>query len=142
MLCVSTINVFGLFGSTLPNSLRAMPGFSSLVSFESISNCSTFPCGTPSTTLRSGAGTYSGPITKLPFTSSGGFSPLFKTLNGGEPGSSYFRTGGAANMQEHVRTLIQMTVCSLSMKHLRFFRIGECSENMWQINQFTDVGSG
>ena len=65
MVCVSTISVFGFFGSTLPNSLRAMPGLKSLVSFESITNCSTFPSGTPSTFLRSGAGTYFGPMTKL-----------------------------------------------------------------------------
>src|ERR1700682_6208317 len=60
-------------------------------------NCFTFPWGTPSTTLRSGAGLYSGPITKLPSTSSGGFSPAFNTLKGGEPGSSNLRTGGCAN---------------------------------------------
>ncbi len=42
MGCVSTISVFGLLGSTLPNSLRAMPGLKSLVSFESMTNCSTF----------------------------------------------------------------------------------------------------
>ena len=65
MVCVSTISVFGLLGSTFPNSLRAMPGLKSLVSFESMTNCSTFPSGTPSTFLRSGAGTYFGPMTKL-----------------------------------------------------------------------------
>ena len=43
----------------------AIPGFSSLVSLESITNCWTFPCGTPLTGSRSGAGTYFGPITKL-----------------------------------------------------------------------------
>src|ERR1700738_1643806 len=48
MVCVSTISVFGFFGSTFPNSLRAMPGLKSLVSFESITNCSTFPSGTHS----------------------------------------------------------------------------------------------
>src|SRR4051794_40425359 len=56
MGCVSTISVFEFFGSTFPNSLRAMPGLKSLVSFESITNCSTFPSGTPSTFLRSGPG--------------------------------------------------------------------------------------
>src|SRR5579862_4483683 len=96
MLWVSTIRVFGLFGSTFPNTFRAIPGLKSLVSFESMVNCFTFPFGTPSTALRSGAGVYSGPITKLPSTSSGGFSPVFNTLNGGEPGPSKTRTGGCA----------------------------------------------
>src|SRR5580704_15642832 len=45
MLCVSTISVFELLGSTLPNCLRAMPGFKSFVSFESITNCCTFAFG-------------------------------------------------------------------------------------------------
>src|SRR3954454_4756434 len=121
MLCVSTINVFGFFGSTFPNSFRAIPGLRSLVSLESITNCCTFPRGTPWTVLRSGAVTYSGPITKLPSTSSGGFSPAFSTLNGGEPGASNRRTGGAADKQEHVRTVIKMTVCGLNMKHPRRF---------------------
>src|SRR5438105_4379037 len=97
MLSVSTIRVLGLFGSTFPKTLRAIPGLKSLVSFESIRNCFTFPCGTPSTALRSGAGVYSGPITKLPSTSSGGFSPVFSTLKGGEPGSSNLRTGACAS---------------------------------------------
>src|SRR5882762_7890781 len=96
MLWVSTIRVLGFFGSTFPKTFRAIPGLKSLVSFESMVNCFTFPCGTPSTTLRSGAGLYSGPITKLPSTSSGGFSPVFSTLKGGEPGSSNLRTGGWA----------------------------------------------
>src|SRR5580704_2709691 len=96
MLWVSTISVLGLFGSTFPKTLRAIPGLKSLVSFESMVNCFTFPCGTPSTTLRSGAGVYSGPITKLPSASSGGFSPVFNTIKGGEPGSSNLRTGGCA----------------------------------------------
>src|SRR4051794_33808287 len=93
---VSTIRVLGFFGSTLPNSLRAIPGLKSLVSFELIVNCFTFPWGTPGAALRSGAGVYSGPITKLPSASSGGFSPVFSTLKGGAPGSSNFRTGGCA----------------------------------------------
>src|SRR3954465_14456725 len=121
MLCVSTINVFGFVGSTFPNSFRAIPGLRSLVSFESITNCCTFPCGTPLTVLRSGAGTYSGPITKLPSTSSGGFSPVFRTVNGGEPGASNLRTGGAANKQEQARTLIKMAVCGLYMNRPRRF---------------------
>ena len=107
MVCVSTISVFGLLGSTFPNSLRAMPGLKSLVSFESMTNCSTFPSGTPSTFLRSGAGTYFGPMTKLSLASSGGFSPSFSTLNGGAPGSSNLRTGGAANKLEHARAAIK-----------------------------------
>ncbi len=74
MVCVSTMSVFGLFGSTFPNALRATPGLKSLVSFESISNCSTLPSGTPSTFLRSGAGTYFGPVTKLSYASSGGLT--------------------------------------------------------------------
>src|SRR5208282_5150521 len=118
MVCVSTINVLGFFGSTFPNSLRAIPGLRSLVSFESITNCCTFPCGTPSTALRSAAGTYSGPITKLLSTSSGGFSPVFSTLKGGEPGSSNLRTGGAANKLEHARTVMKMTVHGLNIKPL------------------------
>src|SRR6266446_6062256 len=121
MLCVSTIRVLGFFGSTFPKAFRAIPGLKSLVSFESMVNCFTFPCGTPLTVLRSGAGTYSGPITKLPSTSSGGFSPVFSTLKGGEPGASNWRTGGAANKQEHARTVIKMTVCDLNMKHPRPF---------------------
>src|SRR5438552_953813 len=96
-----------------------MPGVRSLVAFESISNCCTFPCGTPVTVLRSGAGTYSGPITKLPSTSSGGFSPVFSTVKGGEPGSSNLRAGGAAIKQEQARTVIKMTVCGLNMNHPR-----------------------
>src|SRR3984957_328012 len=96
MLCVSTIRVLWFFGSTFPKTFRAIPGLKSVVSFESMVNCFTFPCGTPSTALRSGAGLYSGPITKLPSTSSGGFSPVFSTLKGGEPGSSNLRTGGCA----------------------------------------------
>src|SRR5947207_10184659 len=56
MLCVSTIKVLGFFGSTFPKTFRAIPGLKSLVSFESMVNCFTFPCGTPSTALRSGAG--------------------------------------------------------------------------------------
>src|SRR6266478_5895375 len=96
MVWVSTIRVLGLFGFTFPKTFRAIPGLKSLVSFESMANCFTFPCGTPSTALRSGAGAYSGPITKLPSTSSGGFSPVFNTLKGGEPGSSNLRTGGCA----------------------------------------------
>src|ERR1051325_1864856 len=96
MVWVSTISVLGFFGTTFPKTLRAMPGLKSLVSFESMVNCFTFPCGTPSTTLRSGAVLYSGPITKLSYASSGGFSPAFNTLKGGEPGSSNLRTGGCA----------------------------------------------
>src|SRR5262249_24056078 len=94
---VSTIRVLGLLGSTIPNTFRAIPGLKSLVSFESMVNCFTFPWGTPSTTLRSGADLYSGPITKLPSTSSGGFSPVFNTLKGGDPESSNLRTGGCAD---------------------------------------------
>src|ERR1700730_14170247 len=100
------IRLLGLFGSTYPKTLRAIPGLKSLVSFESMVNCFTFPCGTPSTTLRSGARLYSGPITKLPSTSSGGFSPVFSTLKGGEPGSSHLRTGGCAkavSVNKHVK---------------------------------------
>src|SRR3954468_1882519 len=115
MLWVSTISVFGFFGSTFPNSLRAIPGLRSLVSLESITNCWTFPCGTPLTALRSGAGTYSGPITKLPPASSGGFSPVFSTLKGGEPGASNLRTGGAADKQGQARTVIKRAVCGLTM---------------------------
>src|SRR5262245_12303133 len=96
MVWVSTIKVLGFFGSTLPKTLRAIPGLKSLVSFESMVNCFTFPCGTRSTILRSGAGVYSGPITKLPSTSSGGFSPVFSTLKGGDPVSSNLRPGGCA----------------------------------------------
>src|SRR6516164_6005653 len=96
MLCVSTIRVLGFFGSTFPKTFRAIPGLKSLVSFESMMNCFTFPCGTPSTALRSGSGVYSGPITKLLSASSGGISPVFGTLKGGEPGASNLRTGGWA----------------------------------------------
>src|SRR5437868_3492575 len=124
MLCVSTINVFGFLGSTFPNSLRAIPGLRSLVSFESITNCCTLPAETPVTGLGSGADTYSGPITKLPSTSSDGFSPVFRTLKGGEPGASNWRTGGAATKQEHARTVIKMTVSGLNMKRpRRFFQL-------------------
>src|SRR5215471_13769288 len=112
-MCVSTISVFGLFGSTLPNSLRAMPGLKSFVSFESIVNCCTFPCGTPSTTLRSGAVTYFGPITKLSYASSGGFSPSFSTLKGGAPLSSYLRTGCASDKPEHAKAAIRMSADNL-----------------------------
>src|SRR5260370_36639190 len=55
MVWVSTIRVLGFFGSTFPKTFRAIPGLKSLVSFESMVNCFTFPCGTPSTALRSGA---------------------------------------------------------------------------------------
>src|SRR5215469_16598856 len=96
MLWVSTIRVLGFFGSTFPKTLRAIPGLKSLVSFESMMNCFTFPCGTLSTALRSGAGVYSGPITKLPSASSGGFTPVFSTVKGGEPVASNLRTGGCA----------------------------------------------
>src|SRR5579883_2750552 len=120
MGCVSTISVFGLLGSTFPNSLRAMPGLKSLVSFESMTNCSTFPSGTPATFLRSGAGTYFGPMTKLSFASSGGFSPSFSTLNGGAPGASYLRTGGAADRVGHASAAIKTATCGLNMKPSSF----------------------
>src|SRR5438067_54375 len=123
MLWVSTINVFGFFGSTFPNSLRAIPGLRSFVSFESMTNCSTFPCGTPLTALRSGAGTYSGPIKKLPSTSSGGFSPVFSTLKGGEPGASNLRTGAAAHKQGPARTAINRTVFGLNMNYPLFSQL-------------------
>src|SRR5581483_8269827 len=113
---VSTISVLGLFGSTFPNSLRAMPGFSSLVSLELISNCRTFPRGTPSAGLRSGAGMYSGPITKLPTASGGGFSPGLSTVNGGAPGSSNWRTGGAATKPEQAIAVIRTASRGLDMK--------------------------
>src|SRR5882724_3852662 len=106
MLWVSTIRVLGFFGSTFPKAFRAIPGLKSLVSFESMVNCFTFPWGTPSTTLRSGAGLYSGPITKLSYASSGGFSPGCNTLKGGAPGSSNLRTGGCAKavpVNKHVQ---------------------------------------
>ena len=92
-----------------------MPGLKSLVSFESITNCSTFPWGTPSTFLRSGAGTYFGPMTKLPLASSGGFSPSFSTVKGGAPLSSYLRTG-AANKTEPARVAVRLSMESLNMK--------------------------
>src|ERR1700744_4869939 len=38
-------------------------------------NCCTLPCGTPGTTVNSGARTYTGPIRKLPSTVAGGFAP-------------------------------------------------------------------
>jgi hypothetical protein len=45
-------------------------------------------------------------------------------VKGGEPGSSNLRTGGAANEQEHARTVIRMTVCGFNMKHpLGFFQL-------------------
>src|SRR4051794_24972569 len=91
------MRVLGLFGSTLPKTFRAIPGLKSLVSFESMVNCLTFPCGTPSTALRSGAGMYSGPITKLPSPFTGGFSPVFSTVKDGEPGASNVRVGACAN---------------------------------------------
>src|SRR4051812_10595210 len=97
MVWVSTIRVLGFFGSNFPKIFRAIPGLKSLVSLESMVNCFTFPCGTPATALRSGAGVYSGPITKLPSTSSGGFSPVFSSLKGGAPGASNLRTGGCAD---------------------------------------------
>ena len=95
-----------------------MPGLKSLVSFESISNCSTFPSGTPSTFLRSGADTYFGPMTKLSLASSGGFSPSFSTLKGGTPLSSYLRTGCAVAELEHARAVIRRAIRSLNMKSL------------------------
>src|ERR1700730_17903080 len=120
MLWVSTTRVFGFFGSTFPKAFRAIPGLKSLVSFESMVNCNTLPCGTPSTTLRSGADLYSGPITKLPSTSSGGFSPSFSTLKGGEPGSSNLRTGGCAkavSVNKHVK--ISNAANGLDMRYPR-----------------------
>src|SRR6516164_4276119 len=118
MLYVLTISVFGFFESTLPNCLRAMPGFRSFVFFESITNCCTFPCGNPFTTLRSGARTYFGPMTKLPYESSGGFSPSFSTLNGGAPLSSYWRVGCASDKPEHARAAIRVSAESLYIKLL------------------------
>src|ERR1700682_6795462 len=83
-------------------------------------NCITLPWGTPSTTLRSGAGLYSGPITKLPSTSSGGFSPVFSTLKGGAQGSSNLRTGGCAkavSVNNHVK--IRDAANGLDMRYPR-----------------------
>src|SRR4029077_5708589 len=120
MVWVSTIRVLEFFGSTFPKTLRAIPGLNSLVSFESMMNCLTFPCGTPSTALRSGAGVYWGPITKLPSASSGGFSPVFSTLKGGEPGSSNLRTGGCAkavSVNKHVK--IRNAANGLDMRYPR-----------------------
>src|SRR5947208_3400524 len=119
MVWVSTIRVLGLFGSTFPKTFRAIPGLKSLVSFESMVNCFTFPWGTPSTTLRSGAGVYSGPMTKLPSTSSGGFSPVFNTLKGGEPGSSNLRTGGCAEVVcENKNMNVRNVAHDLDMRYL------------------------
>ena len=98
-----------------------MPGLKSLVSFESITNCCTFPSGTPSTFLRSGAGTYFGPMTKLSYASSGGFSPSFSTLNGGAPWSSNLRTGGWAKALEHARTVIRIAIVGLRMRPSSFY---------------------
>src|SRR5580692_9951021 len=122
---VSTIRVFGLLGSTLPNALRAMPGLKSFVSFESMTNCSTFPSGTPATFLRSGAATYCGPMTKLSEASSGGFSPSFNTLNGGAPGSSNLRAGGWADTLEHERATIKNADNGLNIKFLLASSVGE-----------------
>src|SRR5262245_39197738 len=114
---VSTMRVLGLFGSTFPKAFRAIPGLKSLVSFESMVNWVTFPCGTPPAALRSGAGVYSGPITKLPTTSSGGFSPAFSTVKGGEPGSSKRRTGAWARaVNVHKNTTIRDTAHGLDMR--------------------------
>src|ERR1043166_558703 len=118
MLCVSTISVLGFFGSTLPKTLRAIPGLKSLVSFESMVNCFTFPCGTPSTTLRSGAALYSGPTTKLSYASSGGFSPAFNTLNGGAPGSSNLRTGCATDDSANRSVTVRIVAHGLDMRYL------------------------
>src|SRR5262245_2363396 len=92
-----------------------MPGFRSLVSFESISNCCTLPCGTSFTTFRSGAGTYFGPMTKLSCASSGGFSPSFSTLKSGAPLSSYLRTGCAAATPGQARAASRMSIDGLDM---------------------------
>src|SRR5262245_32694788 len=136
---VSTISVFGFFGSTLPNALRAMPGFRSLVTFESMSNCRTFPCGTPSTTLRSGAGTYFGPMTKLPYASSGGFSPSFSTLKGGAPLSSYLRTGCAVATPGQARAATRMSLDSWDMNPRRFLGIWSYGSSRIALSTGTDV---
>ena len=81
----------------MPNFIRAIPGLKILVSLESILNCRTLPCGTPSTSLDSGAGIYSGPITKFSYASNGGLWPGFSNLNGGALVASNSRTGGAAS---------------------------------------------
>ena len=58
-------------------------------------NCSTRPRGTPGATLNSGAGRYSGPITKSPSASTGALAPAFPmTLKCGAPGPSIARVGG------------------------------------------------
>ena len=116
MVCVSTISVFGLFGSTLPNSLRAMPGLKSLVSFESITNCSTFPSGTPSTFLRSGAGTYFGPMTKLSYGVERGVLALFQHLERRGALVVVLAHRLAANKPEHARAAIRLSAESLYMK--------------------------
>src|SRR4051812_6531650 len=92
-----------------------MPGLRSLVSFESTSNCCTFPCGTSFTTFRSGAGVYFGPMTKLSYASSGGLSPSLSTLKGGAPLSSYLRTGCAAATPGQARAAITMSIDDLDM---------------------------
>src|SRR5436190_19291225 len=120
MVWVSTISVLGFFGSTFPKAFLAIPGLKSLVSFESMVNCFTVPCGTPSTTLRSGAGLYSGPMTKLPSTSSGGFSPVFSSVKGGDPGASNLRTGGCARavvVNKHVK--VSNAANGLNMRYPR-----------------------
>src|SRR5438874_11433699 len=122
MVWVSTISVLGFFGSTFPKTFRAIPGLKSLVSFESMENCLTFPWGTPGAALRSGAGVYSGPMTKLPSAASGGFSPVFSTLKGGEPGSSNLRTGGCANaVSTNKNVKIRNVADGLDMRYPRKF---------------------
>src|SRR5439155_6124647 len=73
---------------------------------------------TPSTTFRSGAGVYFGPMTKLSYASSGGFSPSFNTLKGGTPLSSYLRTGCAAATPGQARAATRMSPDSLDINHL------------------------
>ena len=107
MLWVSTISVLGFFGSTFPKTLRAIPGLKSLVSFESMVELLHLPLGNAFDRLAFRGGLVFGPITKLPSASSGGFSPVFSTLKGGEPGSSNLRTGGWANTLEHARAAIK-----------------------------------
>src|SRR5688572_30268088 len=63
-----------------------------------MTNCLTRPIGTPADTVSSGAGAYSGPMTKSPSRSTGAFLPArLITVHWGASGPSMGRVGGGGH---------------------------------------------